>query len=169
MAKIFKEIDPQQIKGNPFKLIGKDWMLITAGTPESFNTMTANWGGLGFLWNKNVCFCVVRPTRHTYNFIDKSGYFTLSFFEEKYREILNFCGSTSGKNVNKVAETGLTPVTGKDAIYFEEARLVLECRKIYFHDINPKHFLYPEIDGFYPKKDYHRMYIGEIIRCLVKD
>lgn len=164
----FKEIDPQNISDNPFKLIGKDWMLITAGTPESFNSMTASWGGLGFLWEKNICFCLVRPVRHTYNFMEKAENFTLSFFEEKHRDILKFCGSRSGRDVNKVAETGLTPVTGDGTIYFSEARLVLECRKIYFQDIDPRHFLSKDIEGFYPQKDYHRIYLGEIKRCLVK-
>jgi flavin reductase (DIM6/NTAB) family NADH-FMN oxidoreductase RutF len=165
----FEILNPFEINDNVFKLIGQDWMLITAGSLDSFNMMTASWGGMGFLWNKKVCFCVVRPTRYTYNFMEKSDYFTLSFFEEKYRSVLNFCGTHSGRDVHKIERTGLTPIEGNNGVvFFDEARLVIEARKIYFQDINPENFLDDSIDDNYPKKDYHRMYVGEIIRVLVK-
>jgi len=162
-------IKPQQIPDNVFKLIGEDWMLITAGTPERFNTMTASWGGMGILWGKEVCWCVIRPHRYTYQFMEAAERFTLSFFEERYREALNICGTKSGRDTDKVAASGLTPAqTESGAIYFAEARLVIECKKIYSHDIDPRHFLDPDIASNYPKKDYHRMYLGEIVRCLSK-
>lgn len=163
----FKEIDLFSIKTNSFQLIGNEWMLLTAGNIDSFNTMTANWGGLGVLWHKNVCFCFVRPTRFTYQFFEKSGAFTVSFFEERYRNVLEYCGSHSGRDVNKIAETGLTPVKGSlDTVFFQEARLIFVCKKIYFQDIIPGNFIDQEIHKNYPLKDYHRMYIGEIVRCL---
>jgi len=163
----FKEIGVYDIQDNTFKLFADDWMLITAGNLRKFNTMTASWGTLGELWNKKVAFCFVRPTRHTYNFMEANDTFTLSFFDAKYRKALDFCGHHSGRSVDKVAKTGLTPLEWKKkAVYFQQARLVLICKKVYMQDIDPKHFLDPEIDDNYPKKDYHRMYIGEIIRCL---
>ncbi|OGS44132.1 MAG: flavin reductase [Elusimicrobia bacterium RIFOXYD2_FULL_34_15] len=168
MENTFAEIEPNKLKDNVFKLIGIDYMLITAGTPTSFNTMTAGWGGFGFLWGKNVCFCFIRPNRYTYNFVEKSNYFTLSFFDNKYKDVLNFCGSKSGRDTDKVKETGLSPVKGTAGIYFAEARLVFLCKKIYYQDINPKGFINKKIDKNYPNKDYHRMYTGEIIKCLVK-
>jgi flavin reductase (DIM6/NTAB) family NADH-FMN oxidoreductase RutF len=129
--------------------------------------MTASWGGFGVVWGKNICWIVIRPHRHTYGFVEKAGYFSLSFFNEKYRDALNFCGSNSGKNVDKVKGTGLTPVeTGSGNVYFSEARLVIECRKLYFTDIDPSHFIDPAIESNYPAKDYHRMFIGEIVQCL---
>ena len=162
-------IDPCLIKDNVFKLIGADWMLITAGEIKSFNTMTASWGAFGELWNKKICICFIRPVRHTFTFMEKAEYFTLSFFDEKYRDVLKFCGSKSGREVDKIAKTGLTPATCESgAIYFAEARLVLECRKIYFSDLDPAHFLDPKIENEYPQKDYHRMFIGEVIRCLTR-
>ena len=161
-----KEIAPEAITDNTFKLIGKDWMLVTAGTEASFNTMTAAWGGLGILWEKKICFCVIRPTRYTYAFMEKSEGFTLSFFEERYRDVLTYCGTKSGKDVNKIAQTGLTPVFDDGAVYFSEARLVMVCGKIYTQDIVPDNFLDPGMATFYPEKDYHRMYVGEIRRCL---
>lgn len=165
---IFKEIVPEEIVDSTFKLIGKDWMLITAGNRASFNTMTAAWGGFGIMWQKKVIWCVIRPGRYTYEFVERSSFFTLSFFEEQYREMLTYCGSRSGRNVNKVKETGLTPVFDEDNVYFTEARLVLECKKIYFQDLIPGHFIASEIMEFYPQKDYHRMYIAEIVKCLTK-
>lgn len=163
----FTEVDPLSIEANAFQLIGNEWMLLTAGTIDSFNTMTASWGGLGVLWDRNVCYCFIRPTRFTYEFFEKARAFTASFFEEKYRKALEYCGSHSGRDVNKVAKTGLTPVTGSlDTVFFHEARLVFVSRKIYFQDLIPGHFLDREIHKNYPKKDYHRMYIGEIVRCL---
>ncbi|OGS21446.1 MAG: flavin reductase [Elusimicrobia bacterium RIFOXYA2_FULL_40_6] len=169
MKNEFKEVKPELIKDNVFKLIGKDWMLVTAGKLDKYNMMTASWGALGVLWNKNVCFCFIRPVRHTYKFMEENDYFTISVFDEKYRDILNFCGSKSGRDVNKMTETKLTAAQSDlGNVYFTQARLVLECKKIYFQDLNPKQFLDPKIAGNYPNKDYHRMYIGEIVKCLIR-
>jgi len=165
----FVEIKPEDMRGNVFKLIGSDWMLIAAGTRDSFNMMTASWGGMGVLWNKRIAICFVRPQRYTYEFVERATHFALSFFSEDYRDALNLCGSKSGRQMDKVAATGLTPVVGETgAIYFAEARLVLECRKIYFQDLDPAHFVDDEIHRNYSKRDYHRMYFGEIIHCLAK-
>ena len=170
MEKVFRETDVQSLKESTFKLLGSDWMLITAGSIESFNTMTAAWGGLGVLWDKNVCYCFIRPQRYTYEFMEKADSFTLSFFEEEYRGMLDFCGVNSGRDTDKVKETGITPAGGKlSTVYFSEARLVFICRKIYFQDLIPDHFLDQSIQKNYPKKDYHRMYIGEIVSCLKKN
>jgi len=164
------KIEPNMFDENVFELIGSNWMLITAGTPESYNTMTASWGGMGVLWNKNICFCVIRPTRHTYQFMEKTDVFSLSFFEERYRQALEVCGTKSGRDIDKAAVTGLTPVAGELAgtTHFQQARLVIECRKIYAQDVDPKLFLDPNIDNLYPQKDYHRMYIGEIVNMLAR-
>ncbi len=164
-----RETKADLLKENPFRLIGSDWMLITAGTPEKFNTMTASWGGLGVLWERSVAFCFVRPTRYTREFMERSGTFTLSFFGEEHRKALQYCGTHSGRDTDKVKEAGLTPVKEGGFIFFDEARLVLACRKIYFQDIGPERFLDPRIDAMYPQKDYHRMYVGEIAKCLVKE
>ncbi len=162
----FKETKTEQLTDNPFKLIGTDWMLITAGTPETFNTMTASWGGLGVLWERKVCFIFIRPNRYTYEFVERSSFFTLSFFEERHRKALQFCGTHSGRDTDKMKGAGLTPVKEEEFVYFSEARLVLACRKLYYQDISPERFLDPSIEGMYPKKDYHRMYVGEIVKSL---
>jgi flavin reductase (DIM6/NTAB) family NADH-FMN oxidoreductase RutF len=167
----FTEIAPEQLGESAFKIIGKDGMLITAGGIDSFNTMTASWGGLGVIWGKNVCYCVIRPQRYTYQFMEDGDRFTLTFFDksDKAKRTIAYCGTKSGRDVDKVKETGLTPVqTESGSVYFDEARIVLECRKIYFQDIDPANFLDPAIADNYPEKDYHRMYIGEIVRCMVR-
>lgn len=169
MENEFRIISPEQIPENTFKLIEKDWMLLTAGTLQEYNTMTASWGGFGVMWGKSVCFCVVRPQRYTYEFMEAAENFTLSFFDENYRDMLSFCGANSGRDVDKAAATGITPVeVNPGRVYFNEARLVMECRKIYYHDINPANFIATEIEKNYPNRDYHRMYIGEIEKCYMK-
>jgi len=166
----FSSIAPQEIPDNVFRLIGSDWMLITAGPPDAYNTMTASWGGFGVLWDRNVCWCVIRPHRYTYQFMERAENFTLSFFEENYRSVLEFCGSRSGRDVDKAAATGLTPIPGSlpGTTCFAQARLIIECRKLYFQDLDPRNFLDPSIHDNYPQRDYHRMYLGEILNCLVR-
>ncbi|HAJ56393.1 MAG TPA: flavin reductase [Candidatus Omnitrophica bacterium] len=167
--KSFKAISPESIEANPFKAIGSDWMLVAAGTPSDFNMMTASWGGWGVLWHRPVCFCVVRPNRYTYDFMERSDYFTFSYFDKKYKKALNLCGTRSGRDVDKVESTGLTPEGyGGTCVYFKEASLVVVLKKIYFQDIEPENFLDSKIADNYPKKDYHRMYIGEVVKCLLK-
>ena len=161
-----KHIKPEEITDNVIKLIGKDWMLVTAGRPGDYNTMTASWGGAGFLWNKPVVFVFVRHERHTYGFMEREDVFTLSFFDEKYRNALSLCGTKYGRDTDKAAETGLTPVeTSNGSIAFSQARLVLECRKLYVRDLKSEKFL----DKTILEKCYdsahgglHRVYVAEI-------
>jgi flavin reductase (DIM6/NTAB) family NADH-FMN oxidoreductase RutF len=167
--KDFNKITPDLIGENIFKLIGEDWMLITAGNKEKANTMTASWGGMGVLWHLPVCFAFIRKSRYTYEFAERESLFTLSFFNETYRDTLNYCGAHSGRNEDKIVNCGLTLVeTENGAPAFNEASLVVECRKIYFDDIIPEHFLDSRINRNYPSQDYHRMYIGEVIGVYVK-
>jgi flavin reductase (DIM6/NTAB) family NADH-FMN oxidoreductase RutF len=164
----FSTVPPEKLNENVFTLLGSEWMLITAGTIESYNMMTASWGGMGVLWNKNVCYIVMRPQRHTRTFMEKHDIFTLSFFHEKYRNVLKFCGSHSGRDVDKTAETGIAPVaSAHGGVYFAEARLIMECRKIYYQDLDPSHFLDSSIAEQYTQHDYHRMYIGEIVTVMI--
>ncbi|MBN1599414.1 MAG: flavin reductase [Bacteroidales bacterium] len=166
----FETINPAALTDNFIKAIGDGWMLITAGEPDNFNTMTASWGTIGVLWNMPVAICFIRPTRYTYNFAEQNDLFTLCFFESSDKKILQFCGSNSGRNVDKIKATGLIPVeTNNGAIIYEQSRLAIECRKIYFDDIKPENFLMADIDkSIYPDKDYHRIYIGKIVGCYIK-
>ncbi len=167
---LFQQKSPEQLTNNFFQSIGDDWMLITAGNKDKFNTMTASWGAVGILWNKPIAICFIRPTRYTFEFAIQVDVFTLSFFNESNKSILNFCGSRSGRNVDKIKTTGLKPLLSENGgITYEQARLCIECKKIYYDDLNPEHFLKPDTDDkFYPNKDYHRMFIGEILACYIK-
>ena len=173
----YKTINPKELNGNVFELIDSKWFLITAENPDDtrFNTMTASWGGMGIMWAKPVVWAVVRPCRYTYEFMEAADYFTLTFFPEQYRKALNILGTKSGRDGDKIKESGLTPdiITldggeNKKAVAFKEADTIMVCRKLYYQDIDPAHFIDESIDKNYPKKDYHRMYFGEIINCFVK-
>lgn len=163
------DISRRSITDNIFRMLGEEWFLVTAGTMKHYNTMTAAWGGLGYLWNRCIAIACIRPHRYTYRFVERRAGFTLSFFDRRYRKALSFCGTHSGRDVDKAKETGLTAVaTSRGNVFFQEARLVLECRKIYQQDIDPRRFLDRSIHRVYPQRDYHRMYIGEIVSCLVR-
>ena len=165
----FKSIKPEEISKDVFTMLDKDWALLTAGNKEAFNTMTIAWGGFGVLWNKKVCFTFVRPSRYTYDFTEKFNEFTLSFFNEKCRNALQICGTKSGRDGDKVKEAGLTPIHDQNNFtWFNEAELVIKCKKIYFQDLQPEKFLIPEIEKNYNGSDYHRMYVGEIVDVLKK-
>lgn len=165
----FREVAVSDLKFNPFTMIDKEWMLVTAGTKEKCNTMTASWGSLGELWSHYVSTIYIRPTRYTLEFLNKESYYSLSVFDEAYRAALNYCGSHSGRDGDKVKAAGLTPVFENGTPYFAEAKLVLVCKKLYRQDFDPACFLEPSLDAAnYPKKDYHKMFIGSIEKALVK-
>lgn len=165
----FKEIAPAEWAGNVFEKIGKEWMLITAGDADNCNTMTASWGGLGVLWATNVSFAFIRHSRYTYGFVENGAYYSLCFFSQEYRPVLTLCGKVSGRDTDKIAEAGLTPVFDREAPYFAEASVVLICRKVYADEIDKNHFVDPGLEQFYQDNDYHRMYIGEIVHLLEKE
>ncbi|MBN2874832.1 MAG: flavin reductase [Spirochaetales bacterium] len=165
----FREISTRSIEHNVFDMIQEAWMLVTAGTIESWNTMTANWGGFGHLWNRDVAYVFVRPTRFTYSFIESSGAMTLSFFSEEWRDALSTCGKVSGREADKAALTGLTPTEPRPGyVGFEQAHLTLACRVIHKQDIDPAGFIEQSLASHY-NDDYHRLYIAEIVTALVRD
>lgn len=166
-----KPIAPEQLTHNPFKLIGERWTLITAGNKDTFNTMTASWGGFGVLWGKPVVYIFIRPQRHTLGFVQRERHFTLSFFGEEHRPALQLLGSRSGRDGDKVAESGLTPVfTEMGNPTFEEATLVMECRKLFDGTFKPEDFVDKGlISELYPKGDFHHVFVGEIVGCWEED
>ena len=165
----FTEIQPSALTENFFNTIGKEWMLITAGENEKFNTMTASWGGTGILWNKNVSFSFIRKSRYTLEFVDKSDYFTLSFFGGKMMKELTFCGRNSGRDVDKIKETGLIPIFEEKAPYFEQAELVLVCKKLYKQTMSSESFIDKTIiDKLYSDNDWHEIFVSEIVKVLKK-
>jgi len=147
----FKKISPDEIQGNIIKMINSEWMLITAGNEQKFNGMTASWGGIGN-WNKPVAFILVHTDRNTYKFIEKEEYFTLSFFDDKYRPALMLFGTKSGRDMDKTKEAGLTGISTNPGIAYAEARLIIVCKKG-FSTMTTKNN---------PPKG-HKLYFGEIV------
>ena len=165
----YKQIAPDKIPGNIIKMLSEDWMLITAGNKDKFNMMTASWGGLGFLYEKPVTFCFINPTRYTYQLMENNDTYTLSFYTEAYRDALKYCGSKSGKDVDKVKGSGLTPITtptGSKA--FSQAWLVIECRKMVAQSLQSESIADKSLKDNWAGKQMHKMFIGEIINVWVK-
>lgn len=113
--------------------LSNNWMLVTAGTPEDLGTMTISWGGNGFIWKKDVIFMVIRESRNTLNYLKEHQTFSLTLFDDTYRDKLTFCGRNSGRDVNKVAQCHLTPLYygNEQTPYFDEAHTTIICRQLY--------------------------------------
>ncbi|NLO08426.1 MAG: flavin reductase family protein [Clostridiales bacterium] len=163
----YKLISAEQFRKNPFQLIGKDWMLITAGNEEKVNTMTASWGGLGVMYGKNVAYVVIRPQRYTKEFVDREETFSLSFFDKEYRKTLNYLGTVSGRNEDKITKSGLTVVRYEDTPYFNEANHVLICKKLFKQPLSTEGLLEERLEKtWYRNGDHHTLYIAEITNIL---
>lgn len=161
-------VEVNTLTENPFELIADRWALIAAGDREHHNGMTASWVQLGFLWNRPVVSIYVRPQRYTYEFTERSDHFTLTFFPKgEYRAALNLFGSKSGRDMDKFAAAGLNVAyTDGGAPYAAEGELVLVCRKLYVQDLNEACFTdHDVVDSAYPKRDFHRVYVGEIVEA----
>ncbi|MCX7934184.1 MAG: flavin reductase [Planctomycetota bacterium] len=165
MARSFIPLD--ELALNIFHAWAEQWFLLAAGdlAAKDYNVMTVAWGSLGVIWNKPFAMILVRPQRHTYRFTEKYPTFTLCAFGPEQRDHLNLCGTRSGRDIDKIKACGWTPIAMSQvaAPGFDEAELILECRKIYFDDIKPERFLAPDIAGNYPAHDYHRFYFGEVL------
>ena len=170
-----KEISVSELQFDPMTMIAKEWMLVTAGNEQrGYNTMTASWGHLGSIWGHGgglpTAVVYLRPQRYTKEFVDREELFTITVFPEEYRKALGYLGSHSGRDGDKVAAAGLTPVFEGDYTYFAEAKLTLVCRKLYRGTIEPEGFMDQSfVDEYYPNRDFHDLYIGQIIKVLVQD
>lgn len=157
-------------KDDVFSLIGDRWMLVAATDKDGkTNSMTASWGGLGVLWGKKVAFVFIRPQRYTKKFVDDAENFSLSFFEESYKPMLGYMGKVSGKNEDKIKKSGLTVQYKDGAPVFKEASLTLICRKMYRQTLEEDCFIdKTNIGKWYPQKDYHDMYVAEIVDEIIR-
>ena len=164
---IMREISPKEIQRNTFNLIGNDWMLITAEKDSKVNTMTASWGGLGVFCNKDVAFTFIRPQRYTKEFVDDANTFSISVLPEKYRKELSYLGSVSGRDESKIENAGLTVKHENGTPYFEQANLVLICKKMCSTNLSADSFIQKELcEKYFPNGDFHTVYISEIVKVL---
>ncbi len=161
-------INPKDFNENVFRMFDDSWCLIASydkkHAPLPYNAMTASWGGMGVLWNKNVFFCFVRPQRYTREFIDNSDYISLSFFGEEMKKGLTYCGRNSGRGGDKLAEAGFTPVVSDNGVVeFEEAKVTVIGKKLFAADMKEADFIDKSVlEKNYPNKDYHTVYVCEI-------
>lgn len=163
----FNEITPEMMDKNVFHAIGKEWMLVTAGNEKKANTMTASWGGLGVMFGKDAAYIVIRPQRYTREFLDNEDTFSLSFLDESHRSALNYLGSVSGRDEDKISKSGLTVAYTDHTPYIADANTVLICRKMLRQQFDKASLTDAGFDKtFYPNKDYHILYIAEITRVL---
>lgn len=165
----FQTYPIEMLEFNPFSKIGKEWALVSAGSRQNVNTMTISWGGMGVMWGKNVVFVFIRDTRYTKELIDRNEFFSLTFLSEKYREALNYCGSHSGRDEDKIANAGLTSNVKIGIPYIDEGNLVLLCHKLSATRITEDSFLSHDIkDKWYGDGNMHTMYIAEIMEVLAR-
>lgn len=170
MKNKFTEILPTDARAeNVFNMIGKQWMLITSKNENEVNTMTASWGNLGVLWGKPVAICYIRPQRHTFPIVESTDRLSLSFLGEDYRDALKICGTKSGRDVNKFEISGLSVSEYDQTPYINEADTVLVCKKLYADYLKDEAFTSTEPLSHYPDKDFHKFYICEIEKILVKE
>lgn len=160
------DINLLEDKISPFEKIGKEWMLVTSGDLSSYNTMTASWGFMGVMWNKNVVTIVIRPQRYTLEFLKKNDTFTLSFFDESKKDILKYCGSHSGRDVNKTEKTGLVPFEIGNSVSFTDAKTAYVCRKLYMQSLDENSFIDKSLLSNYKDSDYHIAITAEIERAV---
>ncbi len=168
----FREITPEELITPPFKLIDKDWMLITAPdkTKQSgASAMTASWGGLGTLWNKPVATVYVRPQRYSYDLCESADRISLCFLPEEYRDAMKYCGSRSGRDTDKLRDCSLDclDIDGVKAI--SQSKIIMICKKAYADFIKKDCFIDTDHIKHYPKDDFHRFYILEVKKILVKE
>lgn len=165
-----KELRAEEFNKNPFQLIGREWMLVTAKKGDKINTMTASWGGLGIMWDKKVAFIVIRPSRYTKEFIDSADTLSLTFYEKEYKKQLAYLGSVSGRDEDKITKSNLTVQYEGETPYFKEASIAVICKKLFHQEFSSESFVEAGLeDKFYPGKDYHTMYIAEIEKILVSE
>jgi flavin reductase (DIM6/NTAB) family NADH-FMN oxidoreductase RutF len=150
----------QQIKS-------KGAFLVTKSNDGEKNVMTIGWAAIGYMWRKPITTVMVRKTRFTHYIIEKSSSFTVNIPEENLEEALNFCGSESGRDVNKFSECKLpvVPAQKVDTPIINIPGFHYECKIVYKSEMNP-YFLCKEYkEDVYADNDYHTFYFGEIVAC----
>ena len=166
---MFKHVDVTTLPDNFIRAISEEWMLIAAGDEKAYNMMTASWGFVGQMWGKRCAVAAIRPSRYTKQFVDNSDVFTLSFYGDDAKKTIHaVCGKQSGRDIDKAAACGLTPVFSDGGVYFDKARLVLVCKKLYVSEMDPEKLIDKSIEKWYDN-DYHVFYIGEITACYVNE
>lgn len=165
----FEKKEVLSFSSNLLNNILQNWLLITCGNINDYNMMTASWGTFGILWNKPIAQVFIRPSRYTFEYILKNDYFSISFFDSSYKDTLNILGSKSGRDFDKMNIEGLKAIDyeGK-TVFFEQAKQVLICKKIYSLKMQSENIETDIKNNFYKNGDYHHIFYGEIVDFLKK-
>ncbi len=164
-----RKIDYTEFNIDIFQAIGKQSFLLASGTINHHNCMTVGWAGLGYLWRRPMAFVYVRPQRYTFQLMAQYNYFSMNFFSDNYNNILQLCGTKSGRDIDKMHLPGITPEDyQQQTIYYKEAQIVLICKKIYYQDLNPENLVEKSVLSLYPLNDFHRIYYGEVTSILTE-
>ncbi len=150
-------------------LAGHGVLLVSQANPNKPNVMTIGWGSAGIIWGKPIFTVLVRPSRYTYGCLEKVPEFTVNVPTPDMKDIVAFCGRTSGRDMDKFKELGLAteasmhvspPLIARCAIHYE-------CRVVHRNDVIPDELARQIITGLYAQGDFHRVYFGEILRTCV--
>ena len=145
----------------------REWFLLTAGdyAAGEYNCMTTAWGAIGSMWDRPLAAVAVKPTRHTFAFLERYPTFTLCHFPRSFQKKLLYLGSKSGRDLNKIADSGLTPIASSRvaAPGYAEADLVLECETVYSDDYKPERFKREALRDSLRSERPHRIFFGEIL------
>ena len=144
------------------KMVSKSGLLTATKPDGSVNTMTVSWGGSGILWGREVCFVFVRPERYTFEFCQEGEDMSLSFFGEERKSTLAFCGTKSGRDVDKFDHCGLKYTMENGVAVFDDAIATVVMKKLYASDLKEECFVSEIAKPFYQNGGYHKMYICEI-------
>lgn len=153
----------------------KKGILLTTRNGDFVNTMTIGWGKIGIEWGKPIFIAYVRESRYTKQMLENHGEFTVNVpYGEMDAKILGFCGSKSGRDVDKIKELGLTLVDS-DAVSvpgIKELPLTLECKVIYKQKQDLSAIPADLLERYYPEdangnRDYHYAYYGEIVNAYL--
>lgn len=156
----------KQFIDKSLSVFSKDWALVTAGTPDKYNTMTIAWGGFGTLWSKPVATVYVKPCRYTHLFLEENDYFTVSFFEDEYKKALGVLGSKSGRDGDKVGEVGFEAVACGESVTFKQAKITVLCKKIHTQALDVNVMPEDVVNTYYLEEDAHTMFIGQIVDII---
>lgn len=167
----FKEIAAKELKENVFHMIGDEWLLICARDNDNgrMNMMTASWGGYGILWHKEVCFLFVRPQRHTHKLLSEQNVFSVAVLPSDHKDAHKVCGKLSGRDLDKIKETGLTVTELDGTATVAEGKLVFVVKKLYEDVLKKDGFLDNSLLKNYPDDDFHTVYVCEIEKVYIKE
>jgi len=167
----WRNIEPSEVEDNFVKLLHENMGLLTVGEPGQTNSMTIGWGTFGTLWSVPVFNVYVSEDRYTHGLMETNETYTVSFLSKAHRDDVIYLGTHSGRDGDKISQTSLTlKYTDNGTPYFEEAFLVIECRKQYGAPFDDARL--GEIpSAFYGRSHVgiHSAYVGQIMQVLVND